>query len=235
VELEVRAHVVGTTPVVALGGTADLGSAPALHGALARLVIGHPGSVVAVDLDGLEVLDDTALGVILGAAGRARSAGGDLLVVTTGERIRARLSQTRFDRAVEVLASVSELAPLVESRRRRDLYHAAMPSDWDVALATGVYTVSTRGRSLDQVGFVHCSYRDQIEAVADRIYGDVDDLVLLQIDATRVTATIVDEPGEPSSTERFPHVYGPIDVDAVVEARLWRRGGDGRWRLPPDG
>jgi anti-anti-sigma factor len=109
-ELHVRTDVVGETPIVALGGTADLGSVPALHGALARLVAAHPGSTVAVDLDGVDMLDDTALGVILGAAGRARSGGGDLVVVSTDERMRARLMHTRFDRAVDVRASLSDVS-----------------------------------------------------------------------------------------------------------------------------
>jgi uncharacterized protein (DUF952 family) len=114
------------------------------------------------------------------------------------------------------------------------VYHAALAADWEAALATGTYTTSTRGRSLDEVGFIHCSNREQVEAVADRGYGDVTDLVLLRIDAARLTAKVVDEPPEPGSAERFPHVYGPIAVGAVVEARPWRRDDDGRWRLPPD-
>ena len=121
----------------------------------------------------------------------------------------------------------------MEHAATRELYQAALPADWEAALATGSYTTSTRGRSLDEVGFVHCSYRRQVEAVADRGYRDVADLVLLRIDAARLTAAVVDEPPEPGAAERFPHVYGPVPVGAVVEARPWRRDDDGRWRLPP--
>ena len=101
-DLHVRTDMVGATPVVALAGTADLGSVPALQSALTRAITAHPGVEVAVDLDGLVVLDDTALGVLLGAAGRARSRGGDVVVVTTDDRMLARLAETRFDHAVAV-------------------------------------------------------------------------------------------------------------------------------------
>jgi anti-anti-sigma factor len=59
-----------------------------------------------VDLDGLDVIDDTALGTLLGAAGRARVAGGDLEVVTSSARLRERLAVTGFDRAVTVRSSL---------------------------------------------------------------------------------------------------------------------------------
>ena len=55
---------------------------------------------VAVDLDGVDALDDTALGVLLGAAGRGRQAGGDLAIVCASERLRGRFAVTGLDRAV---------------------------------------------------------------------------------------------------------------------------------------
>jgi len=109
--MDLRAHhdVVGTLPVVALSGSVDLATVPQLSSALSRLVADHPAGRVVVDLDGVDVLDDTGLGVLLGAAGRARQAGGELVVVVADERLRARFDATGFDRAVEVvdrLASV---------------------------------------------------------------------------------------------------------------------------------
>jgi anti-anti-sigma regulatory factor len=52
------------------------------------------------------VFDDSALGLILGAAGRARSLGGDVVVVATGERMRQRLTENGFERAVNVASSI---------------------------------------------------------------------------------------------------------------------------------
>jgi anti-anti-sigma factor len=107
VSLHVAADVVAGRPVVVLAGSVDLATVPALHDALTRAIIDHPAMTIAVDLDGVEALDDIALGVLLGAAGRARRGDGDLVVVTGSETMRQRLAITRFDRAIEVTASLS--------------------------------------------------------------------------------------------------------------------------------
>ena len=101
-DLRARHDIVATVPVVALSGSVDLATVPQLATALYRLVGDHPARRVAVDLDGVDVLDDTGLGVLLGAAGRARQAGGELVVVVSDERLRARFAATGFDRAVDV-------------------------------------------------------------------------------------------------------------------------------------
>jgi anti-anti-sigma factor len=95
--------------VLALDGVADLASLPHLHDACQRLLSGvEAGMPVAIDLDGVTVLDDAALGLLLGAAATARSRGATLSVVCSGELLRRRLGDTRFDRAVAVVASLAE-------------------------------------------------------------------------------------------------------------------------------
>lgn len=49
------------------------------------------------------------------------------------------------------------------------IYHLALPADWDHAAERGRYAVSTRGLSLADEGFIHCSYLHQIEPVANRL------------------------------------------------------------------
>jgi uncharacterized protein (DUF952 family) len=110
------------------------------------------------------------------------------------------------------------------------IYHLAMPADWSAAFADGFYRTSTRGMTLDEVGFIHCSRFDQLEGTANSFYADVDHLVLLTIDPDLVGADIVDEPPEPGSRLRFPHLYGPLPVEAVNLARVWIRGDDA-WSL----
>ena len=110
-DLRARHDVVGTVPVVALSGSVDLATVPQLSTALSRLVADHPAARVAVDLDGVDVLDDTGLGVLLGAAGRARDGGGELVVVVTDERLRARFTTTGFDRAVDVADRLAAVTP----------------------------------------------------------------------------------------------------------------------------
>lgn len=93
------------------------------------------------------------------------------------------------------------------------IFHLALASDWSVAEEAGDYRVSTRGRTLEEEGFVHCSYAHQWEGIRADFYADVaDDLVLLTVDPERLTSPVIEEDG-------FPHVYGPIDVAAVVAVR----------------
>lgn len=100
--LSSSATVVGDDAVVALSGEVDLATVPVLHDVLANALARHPGQLLVVDLDGVTVLDDYGLGVLLGAAASARQAGADLAVVCNNDRLRRRLELTGFDRAVEV-------------------------------------------------------------------------------------------------------------------------------------
>ena len=110
------------------------------------------------------------------------------------------------------------------------LYHLALPTDWSAAFAEGEYRISTRGMTLDEVGFIHCSHRNQLEGTANRFYGDVDQLVVLTIDPDRVPAEIIEEPPENGSDELFPHIYGPLPIAAVTLTRFWIRDG-AHWSL----
>lgn len=96
------------------------------------------------------------------------------------------------------------------------VFHLALASDWAEAQEAGRYTTSTRGRTLEQEGFIHCSHDFQVAAVRRAFYGDVTEpLVLLTVDTD-----LLDVPWRldevPGSRHPFPHVYGPLDVSAVV-------------------
>ena len=108
-----------------------------------------------------------------------------------------------------------------------ELWHVAEGPEWAEAVRSGSYERSTRGLSLAEEGFVHCSYPDQVAGVAAAFYADADDLVLLRIDPARVPAEIRVEGG-------FPHVYGPIPVAAVAAEPL-ARDAAGYLRLPAAG
>lgn len=110
-----------------------------------------------------------------------------------------------------------------------ELLHVTEPSEWAEARRAGSYDRSTRGLSLGEVGFVHCSWPDQVERVAARVYADHDgELVVLRIDPEQLGVEVVEEDLE-GGGERFPHVYGPIPVDAVVAVEPLTRV-DGAWR-----
>jgi anti-anti-sigma factor len=107
VQVHTRVERVAGSIVVTVDGIVDLSSVGRLHDDLARTVRQHPGVALVVDLDGVSVLDDAGLGVLLGAAAATRDTGGDLEVVCTRPALRERLTQTRFDRAVVVRGSIS--------------------------------------------------------------------------------------------------------------------------------
>ena len=101
------------------------------------------------------------------------------------------------------------------------IYHLAEEPDWEQAQRDGSYTRSTRGVSLEEEGFIHASSEQQWPFVRSRFYADVTGpLVLLHIDEARLTSEVVHEVGDPATGETFPHVYGPIDVDAVVDTTV---------------
>jgi uncharacterized protein (DUF952 family) len=111
------------------------------------------------------------------------------------------------------------------------IYHIATASDWAHAQASGEYTTSTRGRTLAQEGFIHCSAADQVAGVANFVYQGVADLLVLEIDTDRVRAEIRLDP-VPGSDKPYPHIYGPLNTDAVTETRQFEPGPDGRFHFP---
>jgi uncharacterized protein (DUF952 family) len=108
------------------------------------------------------------------------------------------------------------------------IYHIATAADWQQACRDGQYTTSTRGRTLAQQGFIHGSTAEQVAPVANMIYKGEPDLVVLVIDTERVGPEIKYE--QVSGWDApFPHIYGPLNADAVVETRPLRPGPDGEY------
>jgi uncharacterized protein (DUF952 family) len=106
---------------------------------------------------------------------------------------------------------------------RAYLLHITERSLWEAARAHGSYEMSTRGRTLREEGFIHCSTRAQLPSVAAFLYGSyegTDALVVLVVDPARLDAPVKYEAAEPGG-EEFPHVYGPIPVAAVVDVEAW--------------
>lgn len=99
-----------------------------------------------------------------------------------------------------------------------ELLHITERPLWEAARESGTYEMSTRGRTLRDEGFIHCSLRHQLPSVARFLYGDhpdPDDLVVLVIDGDRLAVPLRYEAMAPGA-EEFPHIYGPLPVDAVV-------------------
>ncbi len=93
------------------------------------------------------------------------------------------------------------------------LFHLALKADWQAAQANGSYRISTRGMSLEQVGFIHCSWQEQVQATFERFYADAGEVLLLEIDPAAVNAPL--RADAIPTGELFPHLYGPLPLKAV--------------------
>jgi glutathione S-transferase len=113
------------------------------------------------------------------------------------------------------------------------IYHLAVATEWrDAAEAGTPYRRSTLGKSLEEQGFIHCSFAGQVQTVADLVYAGRDDIVLLTIDPSRLQADVRLENVE-GGAELFPHIYGPLPLDAVVASDDVAVAADGRLVLAP--
>ena len=111
------------------------------------------------------------------------------------------------------------------------IFHITRSRDWQSARREGIYQLSTRERTLRDVGFIHCSYAHQVAGVANAIYQGERDLVLLKIDPDLLKAPLRPEPATPGG-EEFPHIYGPLNLDAVIEVHQYLPAADGTYRPP---
>jgi uncharacterized protein (DUF952 family) len=107
------------------------------------------------------------------------------------------------------------------------LYHIATSADWQHALEEGVYITA----SLAEEGFIHCSQHRQVLGTAARFYSGRKDLMLLLIDQNRVAAKVLYEPAD---GDTFPHIYGPVALDAVVQDFVFKPDDAGNFTMPGD-
>ncbi|MGB0454322.1 MAG: DUF952 domain-containing protein [Bacteriovoracaceae bacterium] len=88
--------------------------------------------------------------------------------------------------------------------------------------------------SLSSEGFIHFSKADQLLQVANSFYKGKDHLYILKVDSTKLKAELKIEPPleAPHSGMLFPHLYGPLNRDAIIEMIDWTSGPDGVFTLP---
>jgi uncharacterized protein (DUF952 family) len=107
------------------------------------------------------------------------------------------------------------------------IYHITPQEEWERARAAGSYQAD----SLQSEGFIHCSKREQVIPVANRFYHGRVDLVLLAIEPSRLSAQVKYENLEGGEI-LFPHIYGPLDLDAVTAALPFPPAPDGTFSFP---
>ena len=91
------------------------------------------------------------------------------------------------------------------------IFHITTHTAWQQAQIAGAYAAD----SLEAEGFIHCSTLTQVAPTANRFYAGQTDLVLLVIDTEKLDAKVLYEESEPG--EYFPHLYGPLNLDAVTQ------------------
>ena len=104
------------------------------------------------------------------------------------------------------------------------IFHITDAATWAASQRRGSHTGSTRGLDLTDEGYIHCSTAEQWRGVVGRFYGGDEDLLLLHIDEQMLTSPLVYEQ-LPGAAEPFPHVYGPINLDAVVDVETLEASG----------
>ena len=112
------------------------------------------------------------------------------------------------------------------------IHHLALAAEYQSAPADQPYLPA----SFAADGFIHCTQaRSVLREVANRFYRDIPgDFVVLDLDVRRLQSEVrfeapvpPAEPGSPMAGVKFPHIYGPINREAIVAVRPARRGPDG--------
>ena len=148
------------------------------------------------------------------AAGRiAVMAGGSIRLDQVRPMIRSGVKEIHLGSAGcrDGQADRSLVRRIVEVASMVEILHIASRADWERARSEGVY----RADSLATEGFIHASTLGQVAGSANRFFRGQRGLVVLRIDLDRVR-TPIDWATSPDSDEPFPHIHGPLNLDAVV-------------------
>lgn len=107
------------------------------------------------------------------------------------------------------------------------IFHITKRIEWEQALRAGEY----RAASLSDQDFIHCSTPKQVVGVANSLFAGQCGLVLLCIEVGELDAEVQYENCE-GGQALFPHVYGSINLNAVVDVIDFNPDQEGRFQLP---
>jgi uncharacterized protein (DUF952 family) len=110
------------------------------------------------------------------------------------------------------------------------IFHITSRPSWSVAQKSGVYSAD----SLTSEGFIHCSKADQIMRVANSFFTNQHGLVILVIDPSQLKSEVRWEAGTDKADELFPHIYGPLNLEAVMRVLDFEPGSDCMFSLPTE-
>ena len=107
------------------------------------------------------------------------------------------------------------------------ILHILSRSDWAHAQVVGTYHAA----SIDSEGFIHFSTAAQVQQTANNYYQGHDDLVVLVIDTDKIQHELKWELA--SNGQKFPHVYGDLNLDAVMRVVDLPMQPDGSFKVDP--
>jgi len=129
---------------------------------------------------------------------------------------------------VEIIIPIPETLPHF-NRDVKIIYHITRPEVWQESARTGSYLPE----NFDKDGFIHCSKKEQIPNVGNRFYSDQSGLIVLSINLSKIEAAIKWENSE-GGEELFPHIYGPLNIEAVEFFAPFEKDPKGVFRFPEE-
>lgn len=118
------------------------------------------------------------------------------------------------------------LFPFVQ-KDMKQILHITTKIEWEKAKQTGAYTAP----SLEKAGFIHCSLAKQIPPVANYNFKGQQGLIILEIDENKLKHDVKYEDLW-NEGQLYPHIYGPLNIDAVVRTVPFPPESDGTFKLP---
>lgn len=93
------------------------------------------------------------------------------------------------------------------------IYHIVTTEVWGNFKGEDFY----EAESLQNEGFIHCSFANQLEGVLERYYKNAGKVLILEIETNKLTSKLVNEPS--TNNEIYPHIYGKINVDSIIQIK----------------
>lgn len=104
------------------------------------------------------------------------------------------------------------------------IYHITLPEEWEQSTSRGHHTAA----SIETEGFIHCSEAGQVERSLNRFFAGRPRVLVLSIEPEKLSSELR---YEPAHGELFPHIYGPLNLDAVVGVQTLEPA-DGTFHFP---
>jgi release factor glutamine methyltransferase len=176
-------------------------------------------------LDGGDRGVDVIASLLEQAKGRLIAGGMLLLEIeeSSGAELEKLARKAYPQSSIEILQDLPGKDRCIQLERPGRIAHLCRPQEWFDQRQLAEF----RDQSLLQNGFIHCSQLEQIIEVANRYYGDQPEMVILWIDPDKLASGVR---WEITGNIYYPHIYGPINLDAIEAATPLCKAYDGVYR-----